>query len=97
MQLTSFLECVDEYSFEAVHEACLRYRKGEVVGHDARFAPSTAQFTQQVKERQSYIDFRKIKAAEKLPQPAQGRRPARHFLTRWENGEFQKEQKGQGA
>src|SRR5690606_40854731 len=36
------------------------------LGHDARYAPSTAQFTQTVKERQSYIDMRN---APRLPAP----------------------------
>lgn len=68
MLITSFLECVDEFSPEAVEAACLRYRKGEVKGHDGRFAPSTAMFTQQVKERQKIIHL-KSNRGRALPTP----------------------------
>ncbi|WP_011579566.1 MULTISPECIES: hypothetical protein [Chelativorans] len=72
VQLASFLECIDQFSPEAVEETCLRYRRGEIVGHDARFAPSTAQFTQSVKERQSHLDWlnaSRIAPERQIPKP----------------------------
>lgn len=68
MLITSFLECVDDFTPEAVEAACLRYRKGEVKDHDGRFAPSTAMFTQEVKDRQKIIDLKSSKGRA-LPSP----------------------------
>jgi hypothetical protein len=70
--MASFLECVDDFSPEAVEMACLRYRKGEVKDHDGRFAPTTAMFTRQVRARQEYLDLRQ-RAGPALPPPERPR------------------------
>lgn len=57
LQLRSYLDCVQDQSGEAVQVACLRYRRGEVPGHDPRYLPSSAQFTAEVRKRQASIDF----------------------------------------
>lgn len=51
---------------QAVTEAAQRFTMGEVQGQSKTFAPSIAEFVQEAKRRQEYID---IKAKPRLPAP----------------------------
>lgn len=50
----------------AVNEACMRFISGDVQGQSKTFAPSIAEFVQEARSRQEYID---IKAKPRLPAP----------------------------
>lgn len=66
LQLAGYLECVEDQSGQAVEQACVRYRRGDVAGHDARFLPSSAQFTAEVRKTQARINY---DARPKIPPP----------------------------
>lgn len=70
LQIAGYLECVDDFTADAVEESCRAFRRGEVVGCDPRFLPSSAQFTMRVKETQMVIDYRRRPALPK-PMPAE--------------------------
>lgn len=66
LQLAGYLECVEDQSGQAVEQACARYRRGDVVGHDPRFLPSSAQFTAEVRKTQARLNY---DARPKIPPP----------------------------
>jgi peptidoglycan/xylan/chitin deacetylase (PgdA/CDA1 family) len=82
MLLRTYLMAVDDVATEAICLAAKRFIRGEVDGHDKRFAPSTGEFASEARKRQAQIDYEarpKIEAPEAKPE----RFVPRHWITAW--------------
>jgi hypothetical protein len=73
MLLQTYMMAVEEVGTEAICLAAKRFIRGEVDGHDKRFAPSTGEFASEARKRQAQIDYEarpKIEAPEAKPERA---------------------------
>lgn len=66
MLLLTYEQALIAVGEQAICEAAARFRDGDVVGQSKTFAPSVAEFVQEARSRQEYID---IKAKPRLPAP----------------------------
>lgn len=64
----TYLIAIEGYSLAAIERSVKRFIRGEVDGHDPRFAPTPAQFSRDVKSRQDVI----TPPAPRLALPAPG-------------------------
>lgn len=60
MLVRAFAMAVDDVSTPAICETASRYIKGTIADQDKRYAPSTAQFADSCRYRQSIMDLKPV-------------------------------------